>query len=65
VSVEYSMKISVAVRLKEASRVSQRAPRSEWVVLTEALRAEIDEKVIRVDEFLNGLLVEQKPPERS
>ena len=38
---------------------------SEWVVLTEALRAEIDEKVIRVDEVLNGLLVEQKPPERS
>jgi hypothetical protein len=38
---------------------------SEWVVLTEALRAEIDEKVIRVDEFLNGLIAEQKPPERS
>jgi hypothetical protein len=32
---------------------------SHLIILTEALRAENDEKVIRVDEFLNGLLAKQ------
>ena len=33
---------------------------SEETIVSKASRAEIDEKVIRVDDFLNSLLAEQK-----